>query len=171
MRVSEEPVCSYLFRQNPAFTSLHLRSPVHVVPPLGVLDVEQVAHCTRRAHREEVELAQLSDVMTAGTPNLLTHPPLKQSTREVYSCGGGNRYCFWPARSLKKKVLSTIVNLWVKPFDAGKGPNRSTWMWLKRSKGTTWRWILACLQCSRPCRRWHHWRVPYICSFRQWTDP
>jgi hypothetical protein len=24
----------YLFRQNPVFTSLHLRSPVHVVPPL-----------------------------------------------------------------------------------------------------------------------------------------
>jgi len=26
MRVSEEPVCIYLFRQNPVFTSLHLRS-------------------------------------------------------------------------------------------------------------------------------------------------
>ncbi len=34
MRVSEEPVCIYLFRQNPVFTSVHLRSPVHVVPPL-----------------------------------------------------------------------------------------------------------------------------------------
>ncbi len=35
MRVSEEPVCIYLFRQNPVFTSLHLRSPVHdVLPPL-----------------------------------------------------------------------------------------------------------------------------------------
>jgi hypothetical protein len=33
MRVSEEPVCIYLCRQNPIFTSLHLRSPVHVVPP------------------------------------------------------------------------------------------------------------------------------------------
>ncbi len=32
-RVSEEPVHIYLFRQNPVFTSLHLRSPVHVVPP------------------------------------------------------------------------------------------------------------------------------------------
>jgi hypothetical protein len=28
IRVSEEPVCIYLFRQNPVFTSLHLRSPV-----------------------------------------------------------------------------------------------------------------------------------------------
>ncbi len=33
-RVPEEPVCIYLFRQNPVFTSLHLKSPVHVVPPL-----------------------------------------------------------------------------------------------------------------------------------------
>jgi hypothetical protein len=33
MRVSEEPVCIDLFWQNPVFTSLHLRSPVHVVPP------------------------------------------------------------------------------------------------------------------------------------------
>ena len=33
MRVSEEPICLYLFQQNLAFTSLHLRSPVHVVPP------------------------------------------------------------------------------------------------------------------------------------------
>ncbi len=34
MRVLEEPVCIYLFRPNPVFTSLHLRFPVHVVPPL-----------------------------------------------------------------------------------------------------------------------------------------
>jgi hypothetical protein len=32
MRVPEEPVCIHLFRQNPVFTSLHLKSPVHVVP-------------------------------------------------------------------------------------------------------------------------------------------
>ncbi len=30
MRVSEEPVCIYLFRKNTVFTSLHLSSPVHV---------------------------------------------------------------------------------------------------------------------------------------------
>jgi hypothetical protein len=30
MRVPEEPVCFDLFRQNPVFTSLHLKSPVHV---------------------------------------------------------------------------------------------------------------------------------------------
>ncbi len=33
MRVSEEPVCICLFRHNPVFTSLQLRSSVHVVPP------------------------------------------------------------------------------------------------------------------------------------------
>ena len=36
MRISEEPVCIYLFRQNPFFTSLHLRSPVYDVPPLDI---------------------------------------------------------------------------------------------------------------------------------------
>ncbi len=30
MRVLEEPVCIELFRQNPVFTSLHFKSPVHV---------------------------------------------------------------------------------------------------------------------------------------------
>jgi hypothetical protein len=35
MSVPEEPVCIDLFRQNPVFTSLHLKSPVHVVPPLA----------------------------------------------------------------------------------------------------------------------------------------
>jgi hypothetical protein len=35
MRVPEEPVCINLFRQTPVFTSLHLKSPVHVVPPLN----------------------------------------------------------------------------------------------------------------------------------------
>jgi hypothetical protein len=33
MRVPEEPVCIDLFRQNPVFTSLHLKYPAHVVPP------------------------------------------------------------------------------------------------------------------------------------------
>ena len=35
MRVLEEPVCIDLFRQNPVFFSLHLKYPVHVVPPLS----------------------------------------------------------------------------------------------------------------------------------------
>ncbi len=40
MRVPEEPVCIDLFRQNPVFTSLHLKYPVHVVP---LLEIEVVA--------------------------------------------------------------------------------------------------------------------------------
>jgi hypothetical protein len=31
MRVPEEPVCIDIFRQNPVFTSLHLKSPVHEI--------------------------------------------------------------------------------------------------------------------------------------------
>jgi hypothetical protein len=34
MRVPEELFCIDLFRQKPDFTSLHLKYPVHVVPPL-----------------------------------------------------------------------------------------------------------------------------------------
>ncbi len=35
MRVPEEPVCIHLFGKNPDFSSLHLKSPFHVVPPLS----------------------------------------------------------------------------------------------------------------------------------------
>ncbi len=35
MRVREEPVCILLFQQNPVFTTLHFKSPIHVVPPQG----------------------------------------------------------------------------------------------------------------------------------------
>jgi len=38
MRASKEPDCVDIFRQNSAFTSLHLRSPVHVVPPMVEID-------------------------------------------------------------------------------------------------------------------------------------
>jgi hypothetical protein len=37
MRVPEEPVRIHLFRKNPVFTSLHLKYPVHVVPPLAAV--------------------------------------------------------------------------------------------------------------------------------------
>jgi hypothetical protein len=37
MRVPEELDCIDLFRQNPVFTSLHLKYPVHVVSPPGIL--------------------------------------------------------------------------------------------------------------------------------------
>jgi hypothetical protein len=43
MRVSEEPVYTYLFRQNSVFTSLHLRSPVHVAPLLVAISLPKAA--------------------------------------------------------------------------------------------------------------------------------
>ncbi len=58
MRVPEEPVCINLFRKNPVFTFLHLKSPVHVVPPQasvsdlvaggreGVKTTENKMHCS-----------------------------------------------------------------------------------------------------------------------------
>ncbi len=42
MKVSEEPVCIDLFRQNLVFTSLHLKSPVHVVPRLFLQKILEV---------------------------------------------------------------------------------------------------------------------------------
>ncbi len=33
-QIESQKNCIYLFQQNPIFNSLHLRSPVHVVPPL-----------------------------------------------------------------------------------------------------------------------------------------
>jgi hypothetical protein len=49
----------------------------------------------RAPHREEVNWAPQSDVMTAGTPKRLTHP--LNSAFSVYCCGGGDRNCLRPA--------------------------------------------------------------------------
>jgi hypothetical protein len=78
----------------------------------------------RAAHRAEVNWAPRSDVMTAGTPNLATQPEksaLAQS-RVVVEFNG--------MASGQREVLSIIVNRCVKPLDAGRGPTKSTWMWL-----------------------------------------
>jgi hypothetical protein len=58
----------------------------------------------RAAHREEVNWVPRSDVMTAGIPNLLTHPSNKafaQYTVEVAAIG---------IASGQQEVLSMIVN-------------------------------------------------------------
>jgi hypothetical protein len=47
-----------------------------------------------------------------------------------------------------------MVNREVKPLDAGRGPTRSTWMWLKRRVGTN-------MCCSGTCTWWWnlaHWQ-------------
>jgi hypothetical protein len=38
----------------------------------------------------------------------------------------------------QQEVLSMMVNRWVKPLDAGRGPTRSMWMWLNRRVGVEW---------------------------------
>ncbi len=58
----------------------------------------------RAANREEVNWAPRSDVMTAGTPNLLTHPrnnAFAQSTVVVAAIG---------ITSGQREVLSMMVN-------------------------------------------------------------
>ncbi len=68
MRVPEEPVCIYLFRQSPVFTSLHLISPVDVVPPLiyTVYGVNYSIHGIR-SHDSDLALYVLRNQETTGS--------------------------------------------------------------------------------------------------------
>jgi hypothetical protein len=60
MRVPEEPVCIDLFRQNPVFTSLHLKYPVRVVPPLIVTaDTETMMQGVQNGAKCTLTLAEL----------------------------------------------------------------------------------------------------------------
>ncbi len=76
----------------------------------------------RAAHREEMNWGLQSDVMTAGTPNLLTIPETKHLRSQLLW------WRRWGMASGQQEVLFMIVNRWVKPFDEGRGPTRSTWM-------------------------------------------
>jgi len=78
MRVSEEPVCIYLFQQNPVFTSLHLRSLVHVVPP-------QDPRRLLSSHRVLSEKAETSflNIVLGGFSYLLTFA-MKTSCNLIY---------------------------------------------------------------------------------------
>jgi hypothetical protein len=90
---------------------------------LRVLDVEQIEQGCPQGRGElgadhwEVEYAQ---------------PPLKQSTfAQSTVVGSGDRYGFRPVRSSvhdSEEVGET--------FDAGRGPARSTWIWLKQRMGS-----------------------------------
>jgi hypothetical protein len=80
MRDPEEPVSIDLFRQNPVFTSLHLKNPVHVVPPLmdKVLNVElsmvwfggPEPEANRSSHPHHFPLTRLMPVFPFFSPNL-----------------------------------------------------------------------------------------------------
>jgi hypothetical protein len=51
MRVPEEPVCIDLIRQNPVFTSLYLKYPVHVLgPQVSIVSAEQLFSTVNREH-------------------------------------------------------------------------------------------------------------------------
>ena len=102
--------------------------------------------------REEVNCAPQSEVILAGTPNLEIQQEIKalvQSSAEVEDIG---------TASGQREVLSTMVKRWVKPLELGRGPTKSTWMWLKRLAGTgiwgiaewTCCWTLLRWQCRQP---------------------
>jgi hypothetical protein len=60
MRVPEEPVCIDLFRQNPVFTSLHLKSPIHVTRPLGEKMQKEILENGRARPKKFNESQQLA---------------------------------------------------------------------------------------------------------------
>ncbi len=53
MRVSEKPVCIYLFRHNTVFTSLRMRSPVRVVPLQGMGCGKKIGASELKVHKRE----------------------------------------------------------------------------------------------------------------------
>ncbi len=74
----------------------------------------------KAAQTEEVNCAPLSDVISAGTPNLATHPCSRawaQAAAVVEAKG---------MASGQRVERSTMVKRWVKPPDEGRGPTRST---------------------------------------------
>src|SRR5450830_588451 len=82
-------------------------------------------------HSEDVNWAPLSDVMTDGTPKRCIHPSnnaLAQSADDTDDRGNASGHLV---------VLSIIVNRYVKPLLAGRGPTKSTCTWAKRRVGTS----------------------------------
>jgi hypothetical protein len=64
--VPEEPVCIDLFRQNPVLTSLHLKHPVHVLPPLVPLSRKKLGTSPKIA--EIVDLNPMPESTLAPDP-------------------------------------------------------------------------------------------------------
>jgi hypothetical protein len=98
---------------------------------LVVLDVEQAAE-GRPQGGSELGPAFCRDSESA-------HPSLKQCIRAVYCCSGCDRNGLRPAGGSVNDGEQIG-----KTLDGGRGPTRSTLMWLKRRVGTcTWQWTLA----------------------------
>ncbi len=91
MRVSAEPVCIHLFRQNPVFTSLYLRSPVHVVPPQS-----ENRRLHRLAGRCDNPMPGVNYIPQSGTKNLAT---VSSQVTKLFSS------------SIKRKIESNIFTL------------------------------------------------------------
>jgi hypothetical protein len=100
MRVPEEPVCIDLFRENPVFTSLHLKYPVHVIPPLKAQvtsknpQFQEKKISARRKARSQVTMEKSSKnyiSLFGGKParGLPTPPPTPQRREITHLTRGG----------------------------------------------------------------------------------
>jgi hypothetical protein len=69
-----EPVCIDLFRLNPVFTSLNLKTSVHVVPPVNLKVVSSIGETeTRRANSIKEAQAFIAVVSFGQTMEYLIH--------------------------------------------------------------------------------------------------
>jgi hypothetical protein len=99
MRVSEKPVCIYLFRQNPVFTSRHLRPLVHVVPPWFVLfHLDLLSRvpgvCLPQMTLVNVAVVATSGAAVAAATTLSVAHPLSQLGRPVAANGMNKCYIY-----------------------------------------------------------------------------
>jgi hypothetical protein len=84
MRVSLEPVCIDLFRLNPVFTSLNLKTPVYVVPPVNLKVVSSIGETeTRRANSIEEAQAFITVVSFGPTMEYLIHMNVSHTDERV----------------------------------------------------------------------------------------
>jgi hypothetical protein len=83
MRVPEEPVCVHLFRQKPVFTSLHLKSPVHV----HRLRKPSLSGDSRT--RREIIYCKRAILSISSSKILTPHPPFPPASVYPRLCWGG----------------------------------------------------------------------------------
>ncbi len=79
MRIPEEPVYIDLFRQNPVFTSLHLKSTIHVVPPPFMLyrlrSIYRVAARGGHRHLQKGWMLEIEIILISEPPPAPPLPP------------------------------------------------------------------------------------------------
>ncbi len=100
-----------------------------------MLDSQQLGEARPR---EEVNWPPWSEVMMVGTPNRATHAEMRTSTQSSAAMD------FKGPASSHLDDLYTIVYKYLNPSaDAGRGPTRSTFTWVKRRSGTGIGWTGA----------------------------